>query len=414
MPSLGYRRAAYSAVPNSGLIVTTSEGLRLRRVGADGKYDPAAVLVATGEYATFPNLAASGLSSLWSFDVDADTVGANAGTIDFRLSADDGVTWRFWSGAAWAVAGANDWSSAAVVRTNIATFPVGGVVRGIRLQVRLRPGAENTSPVLRDAWFTLEYSHDPVVDVIRSVCTHLSLVTYPVYVVERADGTNKVALAATAIGFAVDVGKPITVYDETTDPGHGTNLFSSYAAGLVTMTAAPPAGRSLWVGFSGGLTVTPVPRAIFYDAVVPSVQVSLSVQEDGQQSGGAVSESNVSSKTARSRAGPRHLAIQLSVVATDKDEERSVLLGGILRRTLNDDGITSLATAVVWDVADVSGVVIRPSFSNRVHAVTVSGTLWVREDSRKFVSETLVQQINARISGALPYVWYDENQWVAG
>jgi hypothetical protein len=58
------------------------------------------------------------------WDTFAETSTLNGGSINYQLSDDDGATWKFWNGSAWAnVVGATDYNSATVVNTNITTFP---------------------------------------------------------------------------------------------------------------------------------------------------------------------------------------------------------------------------------------------------------------------------------------------------
>lgn len=70
-------------------------------------------------------------SGVWHWDTWADNDTANGGTITYRLSKDDGTTWLYWNGSAWATsastAQAND---VATLDANMATFPVsfGGLV----------------------------------------------------------------------------------------------------------------------------------------------------------------------------------------------------------------------------------------------------------------------------------------------
>lgn len=51
-----------------------------------------------------------------------ETATKNGGEITYQLSSDDGATWKFWNGSAWATAGATNSSTATVVNANIASF----------------------------------------------------------------------------------------------------------------------------------------------------------------------------------------------------------------------------------------------------------------------------------------------------
>ncbi len=65
------------------------------------------------------------LSGVKSWDTFTTDEAANGGTITYRLSDDGGTTWKYWSGAAWATSSSlSESNSAAVINTNIPTFPV--------------------------------------------------------------------------------------------------------------------------------------------------------------------------------------------------------------------------------------------------------------------------------------------------
>lgn len=51
-----------------------------------------------------------------------ETATKNGGEIYYQLSYDDGSSWYYWDGGAWAVAGLTDYNVASVINTNISTF----------------------------------------------------------------------------------------------------------------------------------------------------------------------------------------------------------------------------------------------------------------------------------------------------
>lgn len=62
------------------------------------------------------------LSKAISWNGFTETATKNGGEISYQLSDDDGATWQYWTGSAWATAGASDYNTANVVNTNIGTF----------------------------------------------------------------------------------------------------------------------------------------------------------------------------------------------------------------------------------------------------------------------------------------------------
>ena len=75
-------------------------------------------------------------SGVWHWDTYSDNETPNGGTITFRLSDDDGTTWKYWDGSGWvASASTAQANSVAVINTNIATFPV--TFSGIKWQAIL-------------------------------------------------------------------------------------------------------------------------------------------------------------------------------------------------------------------------------------------------------------------------------------
>jgi len=57
----------------------------------------------------------------WSSFTETATKG---GELYYQLSDDDGATWKYWNGSAWAAAGASNYTTATIVNTNISSFPL--------------------------------------------------------------------------------------------------------------------------------------------------------------------------------------------------------------------------------------------------------------------------------------------------
>ena len=65
------------------------------------------------------SLVVSGLSGWSSF---AEIATKNSGEIYYQLSNNDGSTWQYWNGSAWATTGASNYNTAATINTNIGSF----------------------------------------------------------------------------------------------------------------------------------------------------------------------------------------------------------------------------------------------------------------------------------------------------
>lgn len=70
---------------------------------------------------TIYKTAGDSAGTIYEFNNFAVIDGVTEGSKGYQLS-EDGITWYYWSGAAWVVAGANDYNTAAVVNTNINSF----------------------------------------------------------------------------------------------------------------------------------------------------------------------------------------------------------------------------------------------------------------------------------------------------
>jgi hypothetical protein len=51
-----------------------------------------------------------------------ESASKNGGEIYYQLSDNDGASWKYWNGSAWAVAGASNYNTAAIVNTNLGSF----------------------------------------------------------------------------------------------------------------------------------------------------------------------------------------------------------------------------------------------------------------------------------------------------
>ena len=95
-------------------------------------------------------------SGVWHWDNLTSSETVNGGAITYRLSDDDGATWKYWNGSTWATSSTTTQANAqAVVDANIATFPV--TFNGITWQAVLK--GDGTQQVTLDS-VTLQSTSD--------------------------------------------------------------------------------------------------------------------------------------------------------------------------------------------------------------------------------------------------------------
>ncbi len=62
-------------------------------------------------------------TTFYSWTGFSETASTGGGAIYYQLSNDDGSTWEYWNGSAWATAGTSSYNPASIINTNINTFP---------------------------------------------------------------------------------------------------------------------------------------------------------------------------------------------------------------------------------------------------------------------------------------------------
>jgi len=406
MPRLEYDTFE-SAVANSAAITTINDNqhIVLRRRDAAGNYSP--IGTHTAEYITLPNLVATGLESMFGFAVSGEL---NSGSIGVQLSADAGTTWLYYNGAAWVAANPAvdaQWNTTAVIRTNIATFPFSnGDTRSVQVRLKLSPNSTGKStPVVTDVWFHVEYNYDPIVDFYRSLKAFTEATRFDLYELMRADGSGATTIAT---DFVVDSTKPIAVYNVTDEPARKTNLFSAYNAGtkVVTLTAAQDADDLLRVEYQASAPVFIVADDLFYDSQVPAIEITITASNDVAMSGNRATEYNEDTKIARTRNGPRYLAINVSFSLIENDMERSLQMTKEVRRSLFDDPLVSKATAQVWHIGDVSPGMDRANLSSGIFGSAMNARVWIREDYEAYEETSLIQRLGIYVTD-LNRSWYE-------
>ena len=252
-----------ATVVPAGTVVQGQGAIRLRRQDASGEYSREGSFL-PGRF-DFPNFYAEGMGPLTNFAVSHFTElpdGTPLGTLDYQLSNDGGVTFYYWDGGVWAVAGINDYSSEVDIDENVRTFPLPSPAQ-VQLRVRILPdgtgtlpGSGERTPLLLDAALAYDCRASELADMVESLQAYLES-SMVVPFVQRAE--LEVASSQVTIdvyqNFSGVVGDP-QVFNVTADPAKSVDLFASLVEdrgqelGTVTLSGAQSAGDIIEVQFS--------------------------------------------------------------------------------------------------------------------------------------------------------------------
>lgn len=244
--------------PNGATRVTMmkGKGCLLRRMdAAENKYVPG------GQYKeswiVLPNWKAAGNQGLYGFNVDEQLTGDNfpdtyGGSVSYQLSNDNGATWYWHNGTAWALVSIlTQWNTAAQIDYNIQTFPM-TAEKQIRVKARLTPTASGKStPFLHRVTIFAALDYDFQIDLLRSMKEwlerHVWVRTQYFAQIPQPEsggtgGGDCFANAPTNVLMITDkkweeLSGPAEVYNLTTDPGRTINLFAGFIPGGIQLIA---------------------------------------------------------------------------------------------------------------------------------------------------------------------------------
>ncbi len=224
----------------------------------------------TGLYASTPILTANALNKWLKFEalvvedplthlLDEDF------TIRFKVKTTAGN--YYWTGTAWATAGANNWCTEAELNTNLSTFPIATVGnKGIGFVVNIQTDDPTKTPEVIElklvGEFEIEFLDDIIYDsVVRKLNTEFRSTS-----VLRFQNSGSVAISSINLSTVLEnKGYNVTgirrVTNVTDDSMALTNLYQSYAQGAVKrdgFTFAPGT-----VTFTGTVAVGKVIEVIF-------------------------------------------------------------------------------------------------------------------------------------------------------
>lgn len=237
--------------------VATRQGAWIRRVAGDPQRYARDGLLLEAAYFETPHIPMSGLTEIFGLDIKArfarNGIDAEA-NIQLQVSLDQGVTYLAWTGAAWvaqALTGA--YNSRAEFDEHCAALQLLNPRQvGFRIKI-LRDAATDSTPRLTGFRVYVEWRYDAhfdLMDTIRELFVSRARVPVLRMVVMTA--------AANSFSFqdeyALDVTRPVSVYNVTTDPQRNTNLFSEYneVSHTIFMTGVQAQNAQLEIHFYGG------------------------------------------------------------------------------------------------------------------------------------------------------------------
>lgn len=324
------------------------------------------------------------------------------------FKVNDGTADRYWSGAAWAVAGADNWNTHEEVAEHMVTFPVtsGRVAVVIGLGTTdsvVTPQVEYVDLLMAAEleWFYSVLAGSMVPELREQL-------RVPVDFAIDAPGGLRVSLLDVETPFnilSVDA-----VYNHQADPSHRTNLLQTYDAPTrsILLTTAVTRGTNLWIVFIAEpevvinwsnqdyVEVEKIP-AIVLDAIDPVVYQNTAEQ----------STKNVHSMTASVRRRPLRLNLRFEVVLL---AEKTRTLLAMMGKALT---FVSGHPTIRWRDLDQE-VSLRgsgPSFSQRpnlsdkheavAHFALENLYLWVAPEETMPLVERLNLSLSSRRSGPL-------------
>lgn len=151
------------------------------------------------------------LTGTKSWNHFTETATPDGGSINYQLSSDDGTTWQYWNGSAWATAGAANYNSASVVDANIGTF------------------TKSTSHIMWKAFLTSNGTQPVSIDNLAIDYTDNTLPTISNVSPAQSASTGRVVI-------------PYTITDSNSDPetlsAYEYSLTGAFTGEQVTMTEA--------------------------------------------------------------------------------------------------------------------------------------------------------------------------------
>ena len=292
--------------------------------------------------ALLPNLVAKEITELVGFeteeefDLDIPELRkgnkVSLGTIDYQISKDNGSTYLHHDGFNWVAAGAGDFNTRQEVDlrlTELSPLPE----RQIRFKVRITPSADGKhTPKLKDLVVHYEVRMEFIEDFKRSLKRHLDN-NLAIRMTDRITmPSTSTSFTLSDIGFTIDT--VIGVFNETSDPGLVTDLFSSLLGNTITMTASQTAGDVIVTKFEGKAPIFLSADEDFQLSEIPAIviEVPVIVEDRGLRLGSRKLDRQVESKTVRERLQRLYQNVTVQISCLDRRETGSIRMAQELSR----------------------------------------------------------------------------------
>ena len=402
MPQFGpdIRAATFSSANDLALL---DDYIVLRkRTATTGVYNPFGTMAATATV-TFPAMVMPGLIELFGFEELAeyalDSAGAKLGAIDYQISTDNGTTYYYWTGSVWATA-TTQYSSAQAIETNIGTLTL-SPTRKIIIKARLSSDATNKyGPKFYGISLKCEIRHRPFEDALRSIHSYFTANLSASLANQQrlAAAATTLTLGTSATVIAVDM-----VFNLTTDPIRGTNLYSSYAptTKTVTLTGIQATGSVLEIQFRAKVQVN-VSEAEdeLVTAAIPALRIVVNGYDRADEWSQRLDIDRVRYRLiARTRRAPDFYNLDLTIAAIADRDDDSLNIIKAVETLLDETECPYLPTGeplklIDFRAVDDSDVVGEGRFVKIANAV-----FQLREWTETYVQVPLVQTVNIQVGG---------------
>jgi len=413
----GHEQLAKVAEVDSDLLNLLTH-LELKRTDFTGQVHPRGTIVPASGIATFPVIPGThiekvnGLSVLGELGKIDDPTSAQYGdpltNVSIRVSTDGGTTYKYWTGAVWATAGANDFGEVEASAANVQSLPLEHP-RRVKFQLRLEADAElKHSPKVYSLLVFLEYEFDWAEDLKRSI--KLLLDTHELSL-EAAQSLAQ-ASAEIILNTPFEVVDVLGAFDVDSDPGFLYNLKSGWTKTQtgtdengdpiwevkVQLSASVSAGNRVWVRYTGRCPVFIGADADMRVSRIPAYVLRMPTVRELDFRDGSSEVERRGDQDALLRDQPYQYEASCEAVSLAADERDALRMASTVSALLRKEELISKATGQAMPVYDVGEFAEQTAVGIGLYAKStpflVAGRQWIGEAEEvplveKIVADTL-------------------------